>query len=531
MRTTQRASTPYLKFWSPAVKVGTMLVIAAVLLVLLLINAENWPWATSGDEMEFRFSSVNGLYIGAGVHLSGVQIGKVTGIQLRPETNDVEIRARVRNGFQILRRGCGARIAMNGFVGEIYIALDNGPTDNLPLKPTDLPIIGRKPVNALELLEQASSGLEQTIALIATANQLLQTNQEAIQLGIKETREVVALTGRTIEKLSVDFEEMAKILNQLTTETDTRFQHTLLKANRLISQLETDSLMMSSQIGDITRELLRLLNMNSPKLNSILTEVQASTVLFREVSREFQRNMNTLTSDVSALVAQGSRAVEMGEANITPILENLQVTTEAFIILEENINRLLVAVQEGEGTVAQLINTPEPLEDARQTLKNVNETMSSVMTLTQRTEQELKNFELPNIGWDYELRYLSLDEHLHNELAILLSPQAKASYRFGLGVRQERIAYEFQYGYNVTDFLRARAGFMRSKVGVGIELWFLAQRLGVSVEGIGLTSNFPELNTELTFRFLRQGELLFGVENLTGKRRWTTGFRFLAGEW
>ncbi len=531
MRKRQHTNETNLKFWSPTVKVGTMLITAAVLLVLLLINAENWPWATTGDELQFQFSSANGLYIGAGVYLSGVPIGKVIGIKLYPERNDVEIRAKVRNGFQRLRQGCRARIGMNGFVGEIYIALDNGPIGNSPLKPTDLPIIGRKPVNALELLEQTSQGMEQTVELITTANQILQTNQEAIQLGIKETREVIALTGRTIEKLSGDFEELVETLNWVTTEMDGPFQQILIKVNRLISQLESDSLMMSSQIGDITRELLKAINRNSPKLNDILTDVQESAALFREVTKGVQDNVNTLTSNVHALVSQGSRVVEIGEANMTPILENLRDTTEAFITLEKNINRLLVAVQEGEGTVAQLINTPGPLQDARRTLQNVNDTVSAMMQFTKRTEQELANFEPPKVGWDYELRYLSLDENVHNELAILLSSKAKASYRFGLGVRDEKIAYEFQYGYNVTDFLQARAGFMRSKVGIGIEMWLLAQRLGITVEGVGLTGNIPELNTELTFRFWRQGELLFGIEDVMQKRRWTTGFRFLAGQW
>ena len=75
---------------------------------------------------------------------------------------------------------------------------------NPPLKPANLPIVGRDPVNALELLEQTSAGMTQAIELTTAANEVLQANQEAIQLAIKEIREVVALTGKTIEKLSID---------------------------------------------------------------------------------------------------------------------------------------------------------------------------------------------------------------------------------------------------------------------------------------------------------------------------------------
>ena len=521
-----------MNFWTASVKVGVMILIAIVFLIILLTNAENWPWATAGDELTFQFRSVNGLYVGAGVYLSGVSIGKVTAIELRPDTDDVHIKAKVKNGFKWLREDCGARISMNGFVGEIYIALDNGPIGNPPLKPANLPIIGKDPVNALELLEQTSAGMTQAIELTTAANEVLQANQEAIQLAIKEIRDVVALTGKTIEKLSVDSEETVKTLTQLAQVNDKRFADTLVKVNNLIVQLEGDSLMVSSQVSDITREILRLLNQNSPKLNTIFTDVRATTSEFRQLAQNFRMDFNTLSDQISTLVAQGSDAIKTGEANITPILENLQATTDAIGALETNVSRLLATLNEGEGTIAQLLNTPEPLEDARRTLQNVNKAVNAITELSQRTEQQIGRFEAPlQFGWDYELRYLSLEERLYNELAFSLSPQSRSHYRIGVGVRDETVRFEIQYAHDVNDYLRARAGFMGSRVGAGVDLWFWSRRIGLSLEGIGLTSGEPELNTEVALRFFRYGQLLLGAENLTGKRRWTTGFRFFNRAW
>ena len=351
-----------MNFWTASVKVGLMILIAIVLLTILLINAENWPWATAGDELTFQFQSVNGLYVGAGVYLSGVPIGKVTAIELQPDMNNVHIRAKVKNGFKWLREDCGARISMNGFVGEIYIALDNGAIGSPPLKPADLPIIGKDPVNALELLEQTSAGMTQAIELTTAANEVLQANQEAIQLAIKEIRAVVATTGRTIEKLSVDSEETVKTLTQLALENDKRFQQTLIKVNNLLVQLEGDSLMVSSQVSDITREILRLLNQNSPKLSTIFSDARATTSEFRQIAQDFRIDFNKLADQVSMLVAQGSNAIKTGEANITPILENLQATTNAVAALETGVSRLLTMLNEGDGTFAKLIIHPNPLK-------------------------------------------------------------------------------------------------------------------------------------------------------------------------
>ena len=520
-----------MNFWTASVKVGVMVLIAIVFLTILLTNAENWPWATAGDELTFQFPSVNGLYVGAGVYLYGVPIGKVTAIELRPDTDNVYIKAKVKNAFEWLREDCGARISMNGFVGEIYIALDNGPIENPTLKPANLPIVGKDPVNALELLEQTSAGMTQAIELTTAANEVLQANQEAIQLAIKEIREVVALTGKTIEKLSIDSGETVQTLTQLALENDRRFQGTLVKVNNLIAQLEGDSLMVSSQISDITREFLRLLNQNSPKLNTIFTDIRATTSEFRQITQDFRSDFDILATQVSALVSQSSKAIETGEANIAPILENLKATTASVAVLETSVNRFLKTLNEGEGTVAQLLNTPEPLEDVRRTLQNVDQTMSAVTELSQRTERQLERFDLPQFGWDYELRYLSLEERLYNELAFSLSQNPNAHYRFGVGVRDEKVRFEFQYAHDVTDFLRARAGFMRSKVGAGLDLWLWSRRFGVSVEGVGLTSREPELNAEVALRFFRYGQFLIGGENLIGERRWTTGFRFFGGEW
>ena len=43
-------------------------------------------------------------------------------------------------------------------------------------------------------------------------------------------------------------------------------------------------------------------------------------------------------------------------------------------------------------------------------LQNVDEMMSAVTELSEKTEKQLEQFDLPQFGWDYELRYLSLEE-------------------------------------------------------------------------------------------------------------------------
>lgn len=521
-----------MKFWTPSVKVGLMVVIAIVLLAILLTNAGNWPWATRGDDLYFQFRAVNGLYVGSGVFLSGVSIGKVTHIELKPDTNTVEIRARVKNAFQWLRQGCDARISMSGFVGETYIALNNGDVGAPPLQPSDLPIIGIDPVNPLELLEQTSSGLSKAIELTSAANEVLQASQEEIQEGIKETRKLVALTSETLVKFGEHIDTTVETLMNLTTDYDKRFQTTFSKVNELLDQLGNDSLILSSQITDVSRLILRLIDQNSPKVNSMLTDLQRSTSDFRRLAMQFRQDSSSLKTEVSDLIAQGSTFIEKGSTDIAPIIENLQTATASLTTLEKNISELLNTVKHGKGTVAQFLNNPEPFVELKQTLNSMSEMFTGLKDFYQQTDKQLKGFKLPKYSWDTEFQYLSLEKNLHTEFGFSLLPPSKSLYHFGLSIREEKIGVDFQYAYNFTDYLRGRFGFMRSRVGAGFDLWLLSRRLGIGVEGISITSDKPELNAEMSFRFYRGGHVIVGVENWwSNDRRWTTGLKLITTDW
>lgn len=521
-----------MKFWTPSVKVGLMVIIAVILLSILLTNAGNWPWATSGDEITFQFQAVNGLYVGAGVYLSGVSIGKVTSIILNPETNSVEIKARVKNAFEWLREGCDARISMSGFVGETYIALNNGDIGSLPLQPSDLPIIGIDPVNPLELLEQTSSGLSKAIELTSAANELLQANQEEIQQGIKETRELVALTSKTLERFGENMDKTVETLLGLTTDYDKRFQTTLSKVDKLLDRLGSDSLMISSQVSDVSRTLMNLIDQNYPKVNSMMTDLQQGTAEFRTIASQIQKDSRAIKNQISGLINQGSSFIEKSSVDIEPIIKNLQTATATVTSLESNFSELLNTIKHGEGTVSQLLNNPEPFTDAKKTIKSLNELLTGLTDFYKQTDRQLKEIKFPEYSWDSEFQYLSLEENLHAEFGFSLSPPSKNEYRFGFGIREEKIGIELQYGYNITDYLHGRFGLMRSKVGAGIDFWLLSRRLGLGVESIGFTSDKPELNAEVSYRFYRGGHLVIGVENWwSTERRWTTGIRLNTTKW
>lgn len=517
--------------WNEQVKVGLVAVIGIVLLIVLLFNASNWPWSVSGDVLRAQFGTVNDLHLGAGVHLSGVKVGRVTGIKLKADENKIEVQMRVKEAFRRLRQGCRVRIGTIGFVGETYIDIRNGPVGSPPLQPADLPLVGEDPLSIADLLEIVEQAVTQTTQVAQSTHTLIESNQTGVSEGITEVRELVKQTRKALETVVRNTEESVATLNRLASDNDSRLQQIFTRLNRLLEQLESDSSALSSDAGDITQSVLNLINRNSATVNEIIDDLHVSSSNFRKTSQNLHTDLSALKSEMSNLILKSKEVIDAEAPKIGRLLENLTAVTNDLDGLRENFAQLLDKVQSGDGSVAALINRPDALNEAQGVLQTADETIVEFRNLFQAFNEKFERFKTTDVAWDYELRYLSLEEHLHNELAVLLLPADNQRLRLGFGVREEDVKFELQYGYDFNDHLRGRLGFMRSMVGVGVDAWLLSKKLGVTLEGTRLTSERPELNTELSWRIFPYGHVIIGAENLTDDIRYTAGFRLASKNW
>ncbi len=77
-----------------------------------------------------RFGSVSGLKPGATVEIAGVQVGKVTAIQLRKEDYEAEVHLEIDNDVE-LQDDCIASIRTAGIIGDRYIKISPGGSDEI----------------------------------------------------------------------------------------------------------------------------------------------------------------------------------------------------------------------------------------------------------------------------------------------------------------------------------------------------------------------------------------------------------------
>ena len=518
--------------WSVQLKVGLVVIIGIVLLIILIVNAANSPWSVSGELLRVSFNNAGDLRVGAKVQLAGVQVGKVTSVELNQDGTRVEVQMRVKEAFQRLRQGCQVKVGIIGFVGEAYIHLTNGPVGNPNLKPADLPLTGKDPIDLSELAARGDYIVRQGTQFLQSANHFLESNQENISASIVEMRALIEQASSALTVVVGSTDEAVKNLNRIAQENDFRLGQTYKRFNRLMDRLESDALLISSQIGDINRAVLELVDRNSSPVEQVIADLQISATNFRQLSQQLDQDLAELTSGFSDLIAQSQAVIATETPKVDRLLENLADATQELTGLQNNVDRLLHTVQHGEGSIAQLLNKPDALNEMRHTMRTVDETMLAFQDLSRLLDQGSEQFKIPVFGWDYELRYLSFEESLHNELGVLLIASDRQRYRLGLGTREEEVKLDFQYGYDFTNNLRGRAGFMRSRVGLGFDVWLLSRKLGISIEGTHLTSGSPELGAEVAWRFFRNGQIIIGAEDLISDNiRYTAGLRLVSKNW
>lgn len=77
-----------------------------------------------------RFGSASGLKPGAAVEIAGVQIGKVTAIQLDKEDYEAEVHMEIDRDIA-LQEDCIASIRTAGIIGDRYLKISPGGSDEI----------------------------------------------------------------------------------------------------------------------------------------------------------------------------------------------------------------------------------------------------------------------------------------------------------------------------------------------------------------------------------------------------------------
>ena len=321
-----------------------------------------------------EFTEVGGLTEGATVRLAGVQIGRVSDVNLPGQPGGkVRVALAIAERFaDRVRKDSVARIETQGLLGDKIVEITVGTAGAPATQPGDT-IASQDPADIGQVVSQGARTVKDVAAVATTLREMAE--------GLRQSR-VIEDAGVTMANARKVTDQLARIVDQvergkgwanaliyqepvalrrldrLLTTTQGLLDRveqgegalgvltsagSTASARRLVAAMDRLARAVE-QPGDDAGILPALLL--DPKYKSVLADLQVVARNFREVSDRLVGGRGTLGSLVKD---------EPGEAGIRQASQDLQVAMA-------NLREITTKINEGEGTVGALIADPTVYE-------------------------------------------------------------------------------------------------------------------------------------------------------------------------
>ena len=166
---------------STEAKVGSVSVIAFILLAYMIIHLGNFTFGDKGYEIQAVFSQVNGLKQGNVLRYAGVEVGHVKDITILPE--GVKVTFTIKPGVKI-PVGSTFRIGSDGLVGEKNINISPPSQSKGFLAPNDV-VRGEDVQGFDQLMASSDKVLAEIHELVQSLNEIL--GDDKVKAAMKES--------------------------------------------------------------------------------------------------------------------------------------------------------------------------------------------------------------------------------------------------------------------------------------------------------------------------------------------------------
>jgi phospholipid/cholesterol/gamma-HCH transport system substrate-binding protein len=357
-------------------RVGTFILVAlaAFLGMIYALGAKSRLFEAKYT-IHAEFTEVGGLAEGATVRLAGVQIGRVSEVNLPGEPGGkVRVDLAIAERFaDRVRKDSIARIETQGLLGDKIVEITVGSRAAPATQPGDT-IVSRDPADIGQVVSQGAQTVKDVAAVAATLRETAEGLQQSRLLEdagvtMANARKLTDQIARIVDQVergkgwanALIYQEPVALrrLDGLIATTQTLLDRvergegavgvltsdrSTASARRLVAAMDRLARAVERP-GDDDAGLLPALLMD-PKYKSVLEDVRVVARNFREVSDRLAGGRGTLGSLVKD---------EPGEAGIRQASQDLQVALA-------NLREITAKINEGEGTVGALIADPTVYE-------------------------------------------------------------------------------------------------------------------------------------------------------------------------
>lgn len=338
-------------------RVGVVMLVAVILTgVLMVVLTNGIPMAgfLSDDyELYITFSEAPGVKVDTPVQRDGVLVGRVTDVELLPETG-VRVTARI-DGDRTLRQDQVPRITSQFPLGNAvieFVPSSDPSAPETPLADGDhlQGLVASDPLSAIERFAQLDADLKQAIQAISRAgneasvlatniNTLVDTNATQLNRLVQKSEVVMDGFRTTVNSANATFQNVNELLE------DEEFKQDLQGALREMPQLVSEA-------------------------RVAVGEARVSFNRFGEASESFRRNLANLEGLTQPLGERGESIVTSIERSASSIDELLA-----------NVGGLGEAVGRGDGTLGMLVHDPDLYLRLERAAANVEEITRKVMPI------------------------------------------------------------------------------------------------------------------------------------------------------
>jgi len=357
-------------------RVGTFILVAlaAFLGMIYALGAKSRLFEAKYT-IHAEFTEVGGLAEGATVRLAGVQIGRVSEVNLPGEPGGkVRVDLAIAERFaDRVRKDSIARIETQGLLGDKIVEITVGSAAAPATQPGDT-IASRDPADIGQVVSQGAQTVKDVAAVAATLRETAEGLQQSRLLEdagvtMANARKLTDQIARIVDQVergkgwanALIYQEPVALrrLDGLIATTQTLLDRvergegavgvltsdrSTASARRLVAAMDRLARAVERP-GDDDAGLLPALLMD-PRYKSVLEDVRVVARNFREVSDRLAGGRGTLGSLVKD---------EPGEAGIRQASQDLQVALA-------NLREITAKINEGEGTVGALIADPTVYE-------------------------------------------------------------------------------------------------------------------------------------------------------------------------
>ena len=320
-----------------------------------------------------EFSEVGGLSEGATVRLAGVQIGRVSGVELPSQPGGkVRVDMSIAKRFSDrVRKDSVARIETQGLLGDKIVEISVGTASAPPIRPGDV-IASKDPTDLGQVVSQGAQTVKDVAALAASLRETAE--------GLKQSR-VLEDAGAAMASARKVTDQVARIVNEvergkgwanaLIYQEPVALQQlnaVVASTQKLLERVERGEgaagVLTSTESTAAARRLVAAMDrlaraveqpdeggllpglLVDPKYKSVLEDLRVVARNFRDVSDRLAGGKGTL----GALVKD-----EPGDAGIRQASQDLQAAMA-------NLREITAKINDGEGTVGALIADPTVYE-------------------------------------------------------------------------------------------------------------------------------------------------------------------------